>query len=142
MKMLSRYLDTQKNKLDSMQKRQAKLNQQQDMEKSRFNQLVSHIESLPVSREMTSTLALQNLSAVRQQVSHLCHQQNQKIAQVEQEWKQQQQACLSQARYNIGIRTLLDKQVARENYRQQCIEQKKQDELVSQLYARQGALES
>ncbi|MBU3023110.1 flagellar FliJ family protein [Aestuariibacter sp. A3R04] len=142
MKMLSRYLDTQKNKLDSMQKRQEQLLKRQDKEKDRFNQLLSHIDSLPASKQMTSTLALQNLSAVRQQVSHLCYEQNQKIAQVEQERKQQQQACLSQARYNIGIRTLLDKQVARENYRQQCIEQKKQDEFVSQLYARRGALKS
>ena len=49
MKTLSRYLETQKNKLDSMQKRQAKLNDQQILEQGRLHQLTSHIDALPVS---------------------------------------------------------------------------------------------
>lgn len=136
MKMLKHYLETQKNKLDDMQQRQAKLYQQQVLEHQRFDELTGHSESLAITEQMNSTLALQNLSAARQQINNLCLQQSEKMRQAEHEWQRQLQACHSQARFNVGIQTLVDKQLMSEDLLQRRKEQKQQDELVNQLHSR------
>jgi len=135
--MLEKYLQTQKDSLNLMQQRQFQLQQQADAEQQRLIKLSEHIASLEKPEQMACSLSLKNLAGLKDLMSCLQQEQQERINQATDEVLRQQQACRKQAVYNQGITELLDARAKKEAVKIHRQEQKVQDELSMQLFLRQ-----
>ncbi|MCL1073447.1 hypothetical protein [Shewanella dokdonensis] len=135
MSSLNQYLELQRQKFERMQSRRQQLLQHQQLEQSRFEQLLEHLDALAVNGG-GSALYLQNMGDIKNQMHRLCEQQQQRVMEASQEYHLQQRACLQQASFNLGLQHMLERRADEVKKQQQLQEQKQLDELVCNYHSR------
>ena len=134
--MLQKFLSTKEAQLERMLQHKVRLESTLELENSRAEQLLHYKQLLQTVSPMTNSMALNNQANMLFVLNEMQQKQIEKIEQATTDLTRHQSACLTQARFNLGVEKLVDRRKKEAERKALHSEAKIADENATQMYNR------